>query len=141
MKTVSDLSRDQWLQQLTARYKQGAGQWTGCDWQTDFGPAHLDLAELKASQVLLLARATSGKEAADWQAAAHWLSRIELAAQEAETEAGIALALATTGQLREALIHAQRACAIETRYHPSQPVWQPFSQALEQVLAEWPQSS
>jgi hypothetical protein len=135
MNTVRNLSRVQLLEEITATYRQGAGQWTGCDWQTDFGADHLDLAQLKASQVLLLARATAGKEAADWQLASQWLTRIEKEAQQAETEAGIALALASTGQFREALFHAQQACAIETRYH-SQPVWQPFCRALEQVLAE-----
>ncbi len=134
MPTVMNVSRGQLLDAIAATYRQGAGKWIGCDWQTDFGTAHLDLAQLKASQVLLLARATAGKEAADWQMASQWLTRVEKEAQEAETEAGIALALASTGQFREALFHAQQACAIETRYH-SQPVWQPFCKALEQVLA------
>ncbi len=122
------------LDELAAKYQRGAGKWSGCDWPTDFGPSHLDLAELKASQALLLARATGGKEAADWQLASRWLSRIEQEAQEAEVEAGIALALASTGQFREALGHARHAFALETRYH-SKPVWQPFCQALETVLA------
>jgi len=134
MKTVMNLPSGKLLAEIAAKYRQGVGKWTGCDWQTDFGPAHLDLAELKASQALLLARATGGKEAAVWQAASQWLSRVEQEAQEAEAEAGISMTLASTGQLREALVHAQQACAIETRYH-SQPVWQPFCQELEQVLA------
>jgi hypothetical protein len=135
MQTVSDLTRGQRLEELTARYRQAAGQWTGCDWRTDFGSAHLDLAELKASQVLLLARATSGKEASDWQAAALWLTRIEQAAQEAETEAGIAFALAATGQFREAHLHAQQACSIEACYHANHAVWPPFCKAIERLLS------
>ncbi len=75
---------------------------------------HLDLAELKASQVLLLARATAGNEAAELASGLPVADRIEQEAQEAETEAGIALALASNGQLREALLHAQQACAIES---------------------------
>ncbi len=133
MKTVMNLPSGQLLEEITAQYRQGVGKWTGCDWQTDFGPTHLDLAELKASQALLLARATGGNEAADWKAASRWLTRIEQEAQEAESEAGIALALASTGQLPEALFHAQQACAIETQYH-SQLIWQPFRKALERVL-------
>jgi hypothetical protein len=133
MKTVMTLPGARWLQDIAAKYRQGAGKWTGCDWRTDFGSAHLDLAELKAAHALLLARATGGQEAADWQAASQWLSRVEQEAQEAETEAGIALALASTGQLHEALSHARAACAIELKYH-SQPIWQPLCEALEQAL-------
>jgi len=138
MQTVSDLSRGQWMEELTARYRQGVGRWIGCDWRTDFGSAHLDLADLKASQVQLLARATSGKEASDWQAASLWLSRIEQAAQEAEMEAGIALALVATGQFHEALYHAQQACTIEACYHASPSIWQPFCMAIEKVVSESP---
>jgi hypothetical protein len=133
MKTVVNLPCGQWLEDIAARYRQGAGKWTGCDWPTDFGSAHLDLAELKAFHALLLARATGGQEAADWQAASQWLTRVEQEAQEAETEAGIALALASTGQLPEALFHARQACAIESKYHHP-PIWQPLCEALEQAL-------
>jgi hypothetical protein len=134
VKTVINLPRGKLLEEISAKYRQGTGRWIGCDWQTDFGSEHLNLAELKASQVLLLARATAGNEAANWQAASQWLTRIEQEAQEAESEAGIALALASNGQFREALLHAQRACAIEARYH-SQLRWQPFCMALEQITA------
>ena len=134
MNTVMNFSSGQLLEEIADKHRQCVGKWTGCDWPTDFGTAHLDLADLKASQVLLLARATAGKEATDWQEAAKWLGQIEQESQVAETEAGIALSLASTGQLREALFHARQACAIEKRYH-SQPLWQPFCSALEQGLA------
>jgi hypothetical protein len=121
------------LDDIAATYRQGAGKWTGCDWQTDFGTHHLDLAQLTSSQVLLMARATAGQEAMDWQLASHWLNRVEQEAREAETAAGIAWGLAASGNYGEALIYAQQARDIEIRYH-NDLVWQPFCQALEQMM-------
>jgi hypothetical protein len=133
MKTVTTISSS-WLVDLTDMYLQAAGQWTGCDWPTDFGLGHLNLEGLKASQALLLARATAGKEAADWRAAYRWLTTIEQEARQAELEAGGAFALAPSGQLREALHHARKAYVLEVQYH-SQPIWQPLLEAVEQAVA------
>jgi len=78
--------------EIERAYRQASGKWIGCDWPTEFGKTGLDLNGLKASQVLLLARATSGSERADWDAAATWLTRLEQEAGKAEDEAKQAVA-------------------------------------------------
>jgi hypothetical protein len=119
---------------IEREYRQAAGKWTGCDWPTEFGKTGLNLNGLKALQALLLARATSGSERADWHAAVAWLTGIEQDAQEAESKAGQAMALARSGQLQEALAHAQRACAVEAKHH-RRLVWQPLREAIEAALS------
>jgi hypothetical protein len=132
MQTVSP-PRGAILEAINAAYRQGAGKWTGCDWPTDFGAAHLDLAQLTATQALLMARATAGQESADWQGASQWLSRVEQDALEAETAAGMAWALAANGHYHEALFHAHKAWTIEKRNNKD-PVWAPLCRALELAL-------
>src|SRR5436305_13011804 len=102
---------------IRSAYLAGVGRWRGCDWPTAFGRGRLDLNGLKASQATLMARATSGAEAADWQAAARWLAEVERDVQSAAAEARVAADLAATGRLREALDHAGRACDLEAKYH------------------------
>jgi hypothetical protein len=116
-------------EEIDRAYRQGIGKWTGCDWQTEFGKTGLNLKGLKASQALLLARATSGSERADWRAAVAWLARIEQHTKEAEEEARQAVTLAKAGKLPEALACAQRACAVEAKYH-NQLVWQPLREVI-----------
>jgi hypothetical protein len=116
-------------------YLRAAEGWRGCDWPTQFGETGLDLNGLKATQAHLMARATAGSEAADWRAAVHWLSQVEQEAKEAAEEARTAVALATSGQLKEAHDHARRACAIESKYH-RHLVWQALLDATETALGE-----
>jgi hypothetical protein len=117
-------------EEIERAFRQAAGQWAGCDWPTEFGTAGLNLNGLTAAKALMLARATSGRERADWQAALEWLTRLEQDARAAEDLARQALELARGGELEEALVHAERACAIEAIYH-SRLVWRTLRDAIE----------
>jgi len=114
-------------------YQQGTGRWSKCDWPTAFGRSGLDLNGLESSQATLLARATAGREAADWRAAAQWLREIEEAAQQAEIEAKTAVRLATAGQLPDALRHAQRAVELCGAYQRAR-TWEPLRAAIAERL-------
>jgi hypothetical protein len=118
------------IKEIERAYLEARTKWTGCDWPTAWGKLLLNLNGLRASQAFLLARATAGGEAAEWRAAAGWLSRIEQDALDAETAAERAITLARFGRLQEALAHAQRAYALEATYHNS-PIWQPLREAIE----------
>jgi len=111
-----------------------SGAWTGCDWPTQFGRNRLNLKGLRSSQALLMERATSGSEAADWRNAVGWLRRVEQDARQAESEAMTAARLADCGRLLEALECAKQACAIEARYRDP-PTWQSFKDAIEAALS------
>src|SRR5262249_10858215 len=78
-------------------FLSGKGQWSGCDWPTQFGATGLNLCALTAAQALLMARATAGVESADWRAAAQWLAEVETAARQAEASASQAALLAAEG--------------------------------------------
>src|SRR5262249_3275194 len=106
---TSGISR-QALARIAEAFGRAAGSWMGCDWPTAFGKTRLNLCGLKASQALLLARATAGKEAADWHAAASWLTRIERDAREAEALARQAVKLSRAGALQRSLQVAHSAC-------------------------------
>jgi hypothetical protein len=114
-------------------YRQATGRWTGCDWMTDFGPAHLNLQGLAAFHAMLLARATAGSEQTSWKAAVGWLQEIEQQARLAEEAAQQAVAQANAGDLRTALAWAQRACAIEAKYHEPL-IWRPLRDAIATAL-------
>jgi hypothetical protein len=122
------------IKEIEDRHRQASGKWTGCDWPTRFGITGVNLNGLWASQALLLARATSGRERSDWYAAADWLTRIEQDAREAEQEAGRAVALSRSGKLQDALARAKIACIVEAKHHASL-VWQPLREAIETTLA------
>jgi len=85
---------------------------------------------LRPAQATLLARATFGKEGADWRAAAESLAQVERDAKQAEGKAAKAAELAEAGRLTAALQLAEEACAIERRYHANL-VWQPLLRLLE----------
>lgn len=125
---------EQSLTPIRTAFEDGKGHWTGCDWRTSFGTKGLNLEGLKASQALLLARATAGQEAADWRAAYKWLSQVEHDAIEAEALASHAVTLSCGGQLEEALERARQACRLEARYHPSSR-WQSLCEVIEATLA------
>src|SRR5262249_52601748 len=116
-------------------YMQNAGKWQSCDWSTAFGTNQLDLKGLSAAQATLLCGATSGSEAAEWQAAAEWLGEVERDAKQAEAQAARAAELAEAGRLSEALRLAEESCVIEGRYHANL-VWQALHQVIAIALVE-----
>lgn len=105
------------------------GSWRGCTWATCFGRTGLDLNRVQAWQARLMAGATRGSEAADWKAAAIWLTQVELDAESAESHAELAVEMALFGQEERALEQAEKACELEARY-PSPGVWRPLLRAL-----------
>jgi hypothetical protein len=126
---------DSVVEEIATALATGSGQWTGCDWPTQFGQSGLNLKGLRSSQALLMERATAGGEAADWHDAIIWLRRVEQDARQAESEAQTAARFARSGRLPEALQCARRACAIEARYGKSL-TWQPLRDAIEAALSD-----
>jgi hypothetical protein len=120
---------DDTVQQITRIFAQAAGAWTGCDWPTKFGSAHLNLDKLSSVQAMLMARATAGKEEDAWWEASHWLAHVEREALEAENEARLAVEASQALQWEIALTHARNACDIEVRYH-TDLVWQTLHDAI-----------
>jgi hypothetical protein len=118
---------------------QATRRWTGCDWATRFGRTGLNLQGMAAVQALLLARATTGQEAADWYAAVQWLTKVQEDARTAEQEAYRAWSWVRNGAPRRALRHAWRALALEAQYH-SRPIWTSFHEAVAAASALWPAS-
>lgn len=104
--------------------------WVGCDWPTSFGKSGIDLNGMTSAQALLMSRATSGEEAADWRAAVHWLRMIEADAEAAEEGARWAVQHVLCGDLEAAGREAQAAVDLESRYHP-RPVWAQLRDVLE----------
>lgn len=121
------------LEPVLQAFRQASGRWKGCDWPTALGQRGLNVEGLRAAQVLILARATSGREGDDCWDAALWLSRVEEEAREAENNAALALSLVGSGNLVAARECARRACAIEARYH-RELVWQALYQAIEAAI-------
>jgi hypothetical protein len=115
-------------------FLQTQGKWTGCDWPTAFGETGLDLKGLTSKQAILMARATSGTEAADWREAVLWLRLVEADADAAEAAARRAVGYVARGDLSAALGHAKTAEELEARYHAT-PVWRGLVAVLETALA------
>jgi hypothetical protein len=114
-------------------YERLESCWGGCDWTTDFGERHLDLCGVTARHAALLARATSGQESDQWQAASGWLRQVEADAEAARQAARIASREAAAGRFETALEHARRACELERAYHP-RAVWQPLEDEISQCV-------
>jgi hypothetical protein len=93
----------------------------------------LNLDGLTSTHATLMARATSGREATDWRAAARWLTEVEEAARQAEYEAQIAMHLVTSGRLEDAFRHAERAVDIASAYQRAF-VWEPLRAAIDDWL-------
>jgi len=125
---------ESFAREIAAALAASSGAWTGCDWPTQFGRNHLNLKGLRSSQALLMERATSGSEGADWRDAVAWLRRVEQDARQAESEARVAVRLAGCGRLLEALECAKRACAIEARYRKP-PTWESLKDVIEAALS------
>src|SRR5262245_49792004 len=123
------------LDDIRRAYLHGVNRWTGCDWTTQFGGRNLNLDGLRSKQAAMVAECPHGEEAGEWRRATRWLSRVETDALLAEREAAIAVFLAIFEHGPEALLHAERACALEGRYH-QQLVWEPLRQAIAAYAGE-----
>jgi hypothetical protein len=121
------------MDDITRVFQVAEGKWKGCDWPTRFGKGGINLCGLKAAQARLVARATSGTEGDDWQAAADWLAEVENDAQTAERQAAIAVELACLGNLTAARDHADRACSLEKEYRRT-TVWQDLYDMLQDMV-------
>lgn len=113
-------------------FRRRAGQWTGCMWPTHFGKRKLDLNGMNSAQARIMARATSGPEAADWRAAVEWLVRVEIDAADAEQAAAEAVALAEKQKWRDALVQAGHACMLEHRHHRD-ATWRELCEAIAEA--------
>jgi len=125
------------LEDIVRAYEEATGSWTGCDWPTRFGQCGLDLdgcsaAEAEAEAIEAIGRA----EAADWNAAAIWLTRVERMAAQAEAQATLAVTAANAEEWTEAMEHARRARSLE--FASGRPIrracpltWGPLCMAIE----------
>lgn len=107
------------LEELASAYMKGSWRWTGCDWQTRFGPLHLDLCGLRADQARLWSQACQGPESKAWAEAARYLDEVESDALAAEQAAGQAFRSAQQGDFAAALVMAEKAVALEAHYRPA----------------------
>jgi hypothetical protein len=124
---------DETVHPISLAYTEAAGSWTGCDWPTEFGQAHLNLDKLTSAGAILMARATAGGEEDAWWEASRWLAHVEQEALEAEKEARVAVHASESFQWVIALTHARNACDIEARYH-THLIWKTLRDAIEKAL-------
>ena len=101
------------LQQLVTRASSG---WTGCNWQTAFGPRQLNLAGIRAYQAQVIAEATPGEESQAWADAARWLRVVEHDAKLAATHGKQALQFASSGDALAARTQIVFAIGLEAKY-------------------------
>ncbi len=122
-------------------YEAGAWTWTGCDWPTTFGPAALDLNDVRTSEAQLLSvEAADSDEGEAWAKAANWLYEVETRARQAECEAALAVAAANAGAWDEAVGHARKAWELEfytgRPLRRRRPAWQPLYWAVKTAARE-----
>jgi hypothetical protein len=102
------------VEEVARAYEEATGTWTGCDWPTAFGRARLDLQGLTAAEAETRAvESAPPEERKAWEEAALWLREVERRAERAESQARLAVAAANAGEWRQAVVHAQRAWALE----------------------------
>ena len=116
--------------QLINLYAAGANRWRGCDWKTEFGPARLNLANLRSVQLHLLVSATAGQESQNWAEAESWLQQVEKDAYLAEDAAYRATRQYIAGDLPGAVASINEACDLESQYH-HELVWAPLRDFLQ----------
>ena len=127
------------IEEICQAYEEARGTWTGCDWHTQFGNSSLDLNGLTLADAETMVAQTAGTEvAADWRAAVSWLAQVQHHAEQAETEAAIALKEAERNDWHKAARHAERAFVLEFatgRVLRSQyPLaWQRFYEAVKEA--------
>jgi hypothetical protein len=90
--------------------------WTGCDWDTEFGPGRENLRGLCSRQARLAALATRGDESAYWREVCRFLDSVEQDARTAAELASKAIDLWHLGNIGEALRQLEDAIALEARY-------------------------
>jgi len=124
------------MAEIVHAFEDAVGTWTGCDWPTVFGRSALNLQDWTAGEAETKAVETAGIEkGVEWEAAAKWLTEVELRAEKAEAEAALAVAAANAGAWPEAVKHARRAWSLEfntgrpLRHHP--PTWQRLYEVIE----------
>ena len=103
--------------------------WTGCHWPTEFGPLKLQLQNIRAYQALMLANATCGEEANQWNAASKWLIDTERAANCALQAGELAVACLSCGRWQQAWSAIEIACSIQIGYLPG-GVWLELREAM-----------
>jgi hypothetical protein len=124
------------IEQIRAAFAEGRGTWTRCDWPTHFGHTGLDLNGMTWIEAEAMAEKTRGTvEAADWRAAATWLTTIQKRAAQAEVEASAAVDAASAGEWSGAKRHAEHAWLLEfTTGRPlrrmAPPAWLRLRQAI-----------
>ena len=91
-------------------------RWRGCDWDTAFGRSKLNLRGMRPHQARLLAEATSGDEAKDWDAATGWLLTVERDAKEARSLAIHSISLFQSGRIAEAAMALKEALLLESKH-------------------------
>ncbi|OYP31137.1 hypothetical protein [Rhodopirellula sp. MGV] len=97
------------------------GNWTGCDWETEFGPLKLNLKGIRSRQAMLAASATRGQEAEQWRDAAKWLQALEDDARKASEFWQLACLAESNGEMDQAVRLRSAGDAIEEKYprHPA----------------------
>jgi hypothetical protein len=120
------------LEAIHEAYREGTGTWSGCDWPTTFGKSGLDLQGWHAGEARSMAEQSRGEVAADWTAAARWLTQVEEHARQAEARAAAAVSAASAGHWREALQFAEQAWALE--FGSGRAIWHSFPLAWQKLL-------
>ena len=110
---------------IEATFVELDNKWTGCDWDTEFGSAGLNLRGLTANRANVLANATSGEEANAWSDAKYWLVNVENDAAKAKSLAAEAVTQYCKQSWDVALELIERACTIESAHH-TKLIWQPL---------------
>lgn len=101
-------------QEIRRLYEEATGTWAGCDWPTRFGESALNLNGVTAAEARHKAATYQGKAgAADWEAAADWLARVEQHAARAEEHAAQAMRAVAAGDWHEAFVQARLAWTSE----------------------------
>lgn len=90
--------------------------WTGCDWDTEFGPEKKNLRGLRSGQARLAAQATRGEESAYWREVSIFLEQVEKDAAAASQLASDAVECWIGGNQTEAIERLRKAISVEARY-------------------------
>ncbi|WP_146461524.1 hypothetical protein [Rubripirellula tenax] len=114
---------------LDSLYQANENEWTGCHWQTEFGPRHLNLSRVRSHQARWMAEATSGEESNDWEEATRFLTQVETDSQTARCAAKRAVAMAKSGEFCTAMAEAQIAVDLEKQY-PKTSHWKKLLDAI-----------
>lgn len=101
---------------LKEALKSAQAAWTGCDWDTEFGPDRENLRGLCCRQARLAAQATRGDESDHWREVSRFLDAVEQDARMAAESASAAVEVWILGNVTEALRRLDSAIALEARY-------------------------